>query len=269
MHTLISQIPIVRWSTGPQEWVPIGQMWLGVNTAGSLLRSIFLYASWNMEKLAIPLPWSTSILQLNLWETRVWPSLPKSCLSLQLMPQALCACLDTYQHLSLLSTHPRPPKDAEMSLLRLGRYCPLPEALLKWIGSWALHILPGSNWKWGQGRSLMTFVHKSLISVSSLKKGVGPAHDSGALRPSSLQRVLVSIAFILHKTVISGNWDQNPHFHIPLEGPNGFLPAVWLGFVFAQSQQHSALLPWKLCLSWCLRPLHSNGRIEFSLSEDN
>lgn len=71
-----------------------------------------------------------------------------------------------------------------------------------------------------------TFVHKSLISVSSLKKGIGPAHDSGALRPCSLQCVLVSVASMLHKTVISGKWDQNPHFHIPVQGPNGFLPVV-------------------------------------------
>lgn len=118
------------------------------------------YAAWNVENLDIPLSGgrgrlSTFILQLNLWETRVWPSLPKSCLSLQLMPTAVCACLDTYQHLSFLSTHPRPPKDAEMSLLRLGRYCPLPEALLKWIDTWALHVFPGSSWRWGQGRTLV------------------------------------------------------------------------------------------------------------------
>lgn len=71
-----------------------------------------------------------------------------------------------------------------------------------------------------------TFVHKSLISVSLLKKGVGPAHHRGALRPCSLQCVLVCIAFTLHKNMVSGNWDQNPHFHIPVQGPNGFLPVL-------------------------------------------
>lgn len=115
-----------------------------------------------------------------------------------------------------------------------------------------------------------TFVHKHLISVSLLKKGVTARH-SRALRPCSLQCVWVCIAFVLHNKVVSGNWDQNPHFDVPVQGPNGFLPVVGSGFVFAQSHQHSTLPhgsyaclgAWHTCVS-----SGSNWRTEFSPSED-